>query len=379
MIRVLEVFREPLAFGGQESFIMNMYRNMDHSEITMDFLTPFTCDNQEMKAEIESYGGHVFSYGHPFAGNRENNRFFRESVEDFLKKHHYETVHFHSGSTYALMEGPKIAAKAGIPNRIVHSHCGGDPDLKYYVIKTISDPVFRRYTTKYCACSDLAASWKFPASVIRRKNYQLLKNAIDLDRFSWDPQERDRIRKENGVGREIVLGHIGRFSRQKNHEYLIDVFEAFHLRHPDSKLWLAGIGEKMDEIRKMVRERNLEDSVSFLGLREDIPALMNGMDALVLPSLFEGLPVVGVEAQAESLPVITSDQVAKELPIPALSTYVPLGEENVSKWVFAIEKALKFARYDRRNEMRKAGYDVREAAKSMQKMYEALETETEQK
>lgn len=378
MIRVLEVFREPLANGGQESFIMNMYRNMDRTRVQMDFLTPFTVDNPGLKKEIESLGGRVFSYDHPFG--EDDNHNFRISLEDFLKNHRYNTVHFHSGSTYALMMGPKIAEKAGVKNRIVHSHCTGDADLKYYVIKTLSIPYFRKYTTQFCACSLLAAEWKFPKSVIRDGKVRILKNAVDLDRFYWDPEKRKKIRQDFGVVENTtVLGHIGRFSRQKNHGFLIDIFHAFAKRHPNSRLWLAGTGEEMDAVREKAKELQLEDRIDFLGLRKDVPELMNGMDAFVLPSLFEGLPVVGVEAQAVSLPVITSENVTRELPIADLSDYLPLGDEHLEQWVDAIEKALQTERKDRRKEMTEAGYDVRQAAAAMQQMYEEMEKKADGK
>lgn len=375
MIKVLEVFREPLANGGQESFIMNMLRNMDHSKIQMDFMTPFTCDNKEMKAEIESYGGQVFSYDHPFGEN--NNQVFKESLTDFLKKHHYDTVHFHSGSTYALMMGPKIAAEAGVKNRIVHSHCTGDADLKYHIIKTASIPYFKKYATNYCACSKLAAAWKFPRKVVENNQVRILKNAVDLDRFAYDPEKRKEIRRQLGVKDEIVLGHIGRFSRQKNHDYLIEIFNAFLKRHPSAVLWMAGDGEEKQAIEEKVRNLGIEKNVRFLGLRKDIPELMNGMDAFVLPSLFEGLPVVGVEAQAVSLPVITSQEVTRELPIPELSRYISLDPEHLIDWMEAIEEMIKIPRQDRKEQMTQAGYEVRSAAKAMQDFYLSLNDDSE--
>ncbi len=367
MVKVLEVFREPIANGGQESFIMNMYRNMDHSKIVMDFMTPFTCDNTAMKEEIESYGGRVFAYNHPFG--EKNNQVFSESLKDFLKTHSYETVHFHSGSTYALMMGPKIASEAGVRNRIVHSHCGGDRDLKYRVIKTLSVPYFMKYPTEFCACSKLAAEWKFPKKIVSAHQVRYLKNAVDLDRFSWNPDIRKKTREEMGVLDETVIGHVGRFSRQKNHDFLIEIFFAYLQRHPDAQLWLIGEGEEEERIRQKVADLNIGAHVRFLGLRRDIPALMNAMDVFVLPSLFEGLPVVGVEAQAVSLPVIASDQVARELPVPELSSYLPLDDEQVIRWVEEIEQTLQFPRTDRRKELSAAGYEVKSAARKMQDFY----------
>lgn len=370
MIRVLEVFREPMANGGQESFLMNMYRNMDRKKVQLDFLTPFNCDNPDLKAEIESMGGQVFTYDHPFGEN--NNKVFRESVQDFLSRHPYPIVHIHSGSTYALMEGAKLAAEAEVPIRVVHSHCGGFKNLKYHVIKTLSIPYLLKYPTDYLACSDLAAEWKFPKSVIQDQRYTVIRNAVDTDRFRLDPALRKKTRELLGIPENTpVLGHVGRFSLQKNHSFLIDIFAAVHRKSPEAILLLAGAGELEPEIGDKVKTLGLEDSVMFLGLRKDIPALMNAMDVFVLPSFFEGLPVVGVEAQATGLPVITSTAVARELPLKELTQYIPL-ESSPEIWANAILKTVDESRLHRRNttqEIAEAGYEIKAAARAFEQFY----------
>ena len=370
MIRVLEVFREPMANGGQESFLMNMYRNMDRTKVQLDFLTPFTCDNPDLKMEIESMGGKVFTYDHPFGEN--NNAVFKESVQDFLANHPYSIVHFHSGSTYALMEGAKLAHDAGIPVRVVHSHCGGFKNLKYHVIKTLSIPWLLKYPTDYLACSDLAAEWKFPKSVIQDHRYTVIHNAVDTDRFRLDPALRKKTKESLGIPEDTsVLGHVGRFSLQKNHAFLIDIFVVVHRKNPEAILLLAGAGELEAEIRDKVKTLGLEDSVKFLGLRKDIPALMNAMDVFVLPSFFEGLPVVGVEAQATGLPVITSTAVARELPLEDLAQYIPL-ESSPEIWAEAILKTVDESRLHRPNttqEIAEAGYEIKAAARAFEQFY----------
>ena len=367
-VRVLEVFREPLANGGQEAFIMNMYRNIDRDSIQMDFLTPFTCDNPSLQKEVENYGGRVFCGGFRFGES--DNAAFTTVLKQFLKEHSdYQIVHFHSGSIYALMKGPQIAAQAGVPVRIVHSHCTGLDNLKYRVVKTMSTGYFHKYTTAYAACSKLAAEWKFPEDVIRADQVTILKNAVDLDRFHYDPFLRQSLRERYGVEDDVILGHVGRFSAQKNHRYLLDVFERYHYRNHRSQLWLIGEGEEQKEIEAYVKELGLTRSVKFFGLREDIPDLMNAMDVLVLPSLFEGLPVVGVEAQACSLPVIASDHVTKELPLKDLCSYLPLGEESLDQWVNEVDKMASAVRKDHRAELTKEGYDVRQAARRLENYY----------
>jgi glycosyltransferase involved in cell wall biosynthesis len=368
MIRVLEVFREPMANGGQESFLMNMYRNIDRSKVQLDFLTPFTVDNPALQAEIESMGGKVYSYNHPFGVD--NNAVFKQSVQDFLKKHSYSIVHFHSGSTYALMEGSKLAHDAGVKNIVVHSHCGGFDNLKYRIIKTISIPYLMKYPTQYLACSDLAAKWKFPKKIIRDHKYTVIKNAVDTGRFHLDADAGKKLRQSLQIDENaLVVGHVGRFSQQKNHDFLIDVFAQVKKKRPDAVLLMAGSGELEEQIKEKVQNLQLQD-VHFLGLRKDIPELMNAMDVFVLPSFFEGLPVVGVEAQATGLPVVTSTLVARELPIESLSAYLPL--ENPEHWADVIIEKAQTERKDTAAQIAAAGYEIKAAAKKFQEFYEGL-------
>lgn len=367
MIRILEVFREPIANGGQESFLMNMYRNIDREKVQMDFMTPFTCDNNKMKKEIIDMGGRVYSYNYPFGKN--NNQVFKKCMTDFMKKHKYNTVHIHSGSTYALMEGSKIARLSGVKNIIVHSHCGGFANIKYYIIKTLSIQKLLKYPTHYCACSKLAAEWKFPKKIIKNNSYEIIKNAIDLERFSFDRKIRSVYRERYNFQEKFVVGHIGRFAIQKNHEFLIDIFEQICKLKENAELVLIGDGELKDKIIEKVKKKNLQERVHFWGIRSDTAELLNMMDIFVLPSFFEGLPVVGVEAQATGLPVICSDKIAKELPISSLSYFIPL-EKSPKEWAKKIVEI--YDHYDRnetKEEMAAAGYDIKLAAKQLECFY----------
>ncbi len=368
-IRVLQIFGEPIANGGQESFIMNMYRHIDKSKVQFDFFTPFTVDNKATKQEIEDMGGKVFSADYTFYEN--NNKYFKLAVTDFLSKNKYDTVHIHSGSTFALMVGSEIARKNGVKNVIVHSHCGGFKNLKYRVIRVLSRHALLKYPTHYFACSHLAAEWKYPKRVINEKKYTVVKNAIDVGRFRFDKEIRENYRKEFDLNDKIVIGHVGRFSLQKNHNFLIDVFAAIAKKEEKARLVLVGVGELQEEIRNKVKALALDDKVMFLNLREDIPSLMNMFDVFLLPSFFEGLPVVGVEAEATGLPVVTSTGVTRELPIEELSTYIPL-EQSSEFWADAVLKAAKRDRCDTTDLIIESGYEIVSAAAEFQRHYEEM-------
>lgn len=368
-IRVLQIFGEPFSNGGQDSYMMNMYRHIDRTRVQFDFFTPFAIRVPATREEVESLGGHMWAAGHEF--NVDNNRYFKEGVSAFLSQHHYDIVHIHSGSTYALMEGARLARKSGARHVAVHSHCGGFANLKYKVIRLLSWIPLQKYPTDYFACSHLAARWKFPTPIIKRGGYTVLKNAVDTRVMRYDPDLREKTREELGVSNDLVVGHVGRFSQQKNHRYLLEVFAALLRREPSARLLLAGEGILLEETLAYAQELGVASRVQYLGIRRDIPALMNAFDVFLLPSFFEGLPVVGIEAQAAGLPVVTSTGVTRELPLEDLVTYLPLSD-SPDVWA---EQVLKSARLPRRNttaEMVESGYDVQVAARIMQEKYEEM-------
>ena len=368
-IRVLQVCGEPFAGGGQESFLMNMYRHIDRMRVQFDFFTPFENRAPAMEREIMALGGRVWSAELPFG--EDNRRHFRQGLSAFLAEHRYAIVHVHSGSTYALACGAKLARRSGAQAVIVHSHCGGFANLRYRVARLTTHYPLLRYPTHYFACSHLAARWKFPPSVIRAGKYAVIPNAVDTDRFRYDPDLRLQMRRQLGLGDAPTVGHVGRFALQKNHRFLIEVFAALAAILPAAQLVLVGEGELLDDTLALVDKLGLEDRVHYLGTRQDIPALMQAFDLLLLPSFFEGLPVVGVEAQAAGLPVVTSTGVTRELPLPDLATYLPLSM-SAEEWAQRVAEMLATLRRDTSSEMTAAGYEVGQAAADLQRRYEEM-------
>ena len=368
MKKVLQVFGEPLSNGGQESFIMNMYRNIDRTKIQFDFFTPYYCDNDKLVAEINSLGGNVFERKGNF-DSKGNKKDFIKNLKEFLNENKYEIIHIHSGSIFALAYGAKIARKSGAKKVIVHSHCGGFKNLKYRIIKILSVPYLLKYPTNYYACSKLAAEWKFPKKVIKQNKYTILKNAIDTNKLYYDKKVREKTRIEFDIENKFVIGHIGRFSLQKNHNFLIDIFNEIQKIKNNSVLMLIGVGELQEQIKEKIQTLGLSNKVLMLNLRSDIQELLNAMDVFVLPSFFEGLPVVGVEAQATGLQVFTSTGVTRELPIEELSYYYPL-ENGSEEWAKRIlDENKNFERKNTTELIKESGYDVKIAAKRMEELY----------
>lgn len=348
---------------------MNMYRHIDRERVQFDFYTPFANRMPQMTREVERLGGRLWASGFPFG--QDNRGYFRRGFAAFLEEHRYDVVHIHSGSIYALAVGAKLARQHGARRVLVHSHCGGFDNLRYRAARLVTRRALLTYPTDYAACSHLAARWKFPPSVLRDGGYTVLHNAVDTAVWRFDPALRQAARLRLGLGDKPTVGHVGRFSLQKNHRFLIEVFHALTAWEPQAQLVLAGEGELVDEVLEQVDRLGLEERVHYLGVRQDVPALMNAFDVLLLPSFFEGLPMVGVEAQATGLPVVTSTGVTRELPLEDLSAYLPL-TDSAACWAQAVRRALGTPRRDTAAEIAACGYDVQTAARRLQQLYEEM-------
>lgn len=303
--------------GGVESVIMNYYRHLDHSKIQFDFI----CDEDSTRIpydEIKKLGGRVF-----LVPRYQNLPKYLKALEKLFKENQYRIVH---SNINTLSVFPLYAAKkACVPIRISHSHSTSNPkEWKRNLIKNILRPFSKRYATDYFACSELAGRYLFGNKTFNRGEVKIIHNAIDIDKFKFDEVARKKLRKELGIkDSTIVIGHVGRFVQQKNHTFLVDVFNEYHKKNPDSKLLLVGSGPLEDEIKKKVERLGFKDSVLFLGQRDDINKLYSVMDVFCLPSLYEGLPVVGVESQAAGLPIIFSNGVSHEAIISKNAKIVP--------------------------------------------------------
>ena len=269
--------------GGVESVVMNYYRNIDRDKIQFHFL----CDEDSTDIpydEIEKLGGKVIvipPYQKLFKYQKELYKIFKEN--------NYKIVHSHIN---ALSVFPlRIAKKAGVPIRIAHSHSTSNKkEWKKNILKMILRPFSKLYANNYFACTEYAGKWLFGKKVVERKELNVINNAIDLKKFEFNENTREDLRKELGIKEDVlVIGHVGRFMKQKNHEFLIDVFEKAIKQDDNIYLILVGQGPLEDKIKEMAKEKGIEYKILFLGQRNDVNKLYQAMDIFVLPSLYEGL------------------------------------------------------------------------------------------
>lgn len=360
VVRVLHVLAG-LNSGGTESFIMNLYRNLDRTKIQFDFLIREK-SNEVLIQEVESLGGRVYMCS-PFPRNLIKNYF---EVRAFFKNNarKYKAVHVHANSliyTLPLTE----ARRKNIGCRIIHSHNTQTANIKILkYIHMLNKRKVHNNATGFFACSSLAGKWMF------KGDFDVINNAVDIDKYKFSIEKRNRVRQELGLMDQFVVGHIGRFTHQKNHDFLIDIFNQVHQRSSEAKLLLIGEGDLLPDIKIKVKKLGLEDNVIFCGVRNDISDLLCAMDVFLLPSHFEGLGIVLVEAQASGLNAITSTGVVPlEAKVTNLLKYLPL-KDNSKSWA---DEALKYkngyVREDMSKEIKDNNYEIGDLAEKLQDFY----------
>ena len=363
-IRVAHVIGNWLG-GGVESVVMNYYRNIDRNKVQFDFLCSESSTDIPYE-EIEKLGGRVFivpNYTKVFKYQKELKKIFKEN--------NYKIVHSHIStmSVFPL----RAAKKAGVPIRIAHSHSTTNKkEKKKNLLKQVLRPFSRVYATDYMCCSELAGRWLFGDKEYDKGNVYLLNNAIDLDKFKYNESLRKEKRKELCISDDtLVIGHVGRFVAQKNHSFLIDIFNEVHKQRENSILLLAGQGPLMEEMKEKVKILGIEESVKFLGQRNDIDKLYQAFDVFLLPSLYEGLPVVGVEAQATGLLCELSNDMTKETKVLDTTRFMSL-DNTAEEWANKIlDDYSKFKRHDTTSEVTKNDFNIKkESTKLVQKYYE---------
>ena len=327
-MNILEVTGEPILHGGQENFIYNILENIDNTEFKIDVLTPYWCCNDRFMNLVKRKGGMVYELNLDFKPWK-SRRLIKKPILEFLKTKKYDVIHVHSGSISVLAYVAKAAQKVGIKKIIVHSHSTGEETLKHRLIQTAFSPILKNYPTYYLACSKEAGEMKFPKSVLNK--LIIIKNGIKICDFSRKLSVREDLRCKYGIPSDaFVIGHVGRFTKEKNHSFLIDVFEKVQSSIPGSYLVLVGEGELEEEIKQRVTELNFKDYVVFTGVVDNPQDYYNVFDLFALPSLYEGFSFVSLEAQANGLPCIISTGVPEDV---VLTKGVERIELDLSKWV----------------------------------------------
>lgn len=351
--------------GGVEAVIMNYYRAMNREKIQFDFI----CDEDSTNIpyeEIKSLGGKVIlipPYQKLFK--------YQRVLKKILREGNYKIVHSHIN---ALSVFPlRIAKKVGVPIRIAHSHSTTNKkEWKKNFFKSILKPFSKVYATNYFCCTEHAGRWLFGNKKYENGEIYILNNAINLEKFIYNEKIRENKRAELKIDKDtIVLGHIGRFVEQKNHKFLINIFNEVHKKNINTKLILVGQGPLKKEIEQQIKQLNIEDYVLMLGQRADVNEIYQAFDIFLFPSLYEGLGMVAIEAQAAGNLCIVSTEIPKVAKVTKKMEFLDLSSPN-QRWVDCILSAIDNIGEKSDisiDEFVNAGYDIKQESIKLEKQY----------
>ena len=343
MVKVLH-FVSKMDRAGQETFLMNALRNIDREKVEFSFLctvhVPGDYDN-----EIMQLGGKLYYLPKP----KQKNGIKRvpEYIDILVKwlqenENKFDIVHLHTYHNLDVFVHLEACRRAGIKNIIIHSHNTSGPHKITH--KALGLICRHFYKFERFACSDEAGVWLFGKKAVKQGKVKMIPNGIDFAKYTYDPEKSEAKKRELGIAGKIVLGHIGRFSAQKNHKFLIEVFYEYQKINSNSVLLLVGRGELEEQIKKQVHDLGLDERVKFLGVREDVPELLQAMDVFVFPSLYEGLGIVLIEAQVAKVPTLINQDIPDEATVSNGVKGLPINDSKV--WVHSIVQLTKMNRHD---------------------------------
>ena len=353
--------------GGKKNLVMEYYRNIDKSKVQFDFFCD-TDSNAIPKEEIEKLGGRVYRIA-PYQNIFKNMR----QMKAICKKNRYKIMHSYNGTMNLF--SMFVGWQCGIPIRISESISMAHSADKKTILKNILKPFSKLFATNFMANGEACGRWQFGDKLFDEGKVKVFKTVINTDVNKFDEALRNATRKEYNIENNIVIGHIGRLTEQKNTLFIIDIFNALVKKEPKAKLLIIGDGNLREEMLKKIEQYEIKDKVLYLGRREDIPQFYNAMDCFLLPSLYEGLPVVGVEAENCGLPMFFSTEIPEESSAcKDLGVFMSL-EKTPEEWADAILQAVKKnmpIRKGKTEEVKAAGFDSGVEANKLLEYYENL-------
>lgn len=359
MKKVLMVVHE-MNRGGIENFLMNLYRVIDRDVIQFDFVahTDKKCDFDE---EIEKLGGTIY---HCPDYRIVNHIAYCKWWNSFFVSHpEYKIVHSHLDSSANIHL--RIAKKFGCVT-IAHSHSSAEGFGIKALVKSILKIGFNNCCDYKFACSSEAAKWLYGN---KANEAIIIKNGIDTKKYVYNSKIRNELRKEWNIQKdELVLGHIGRLDKNKNHTFILDIIASLKKNNENVLFISVGRCENNEDLLSKIKDLKLSDNVVFLGLRDDVNEILQTFDMFVFPSIYEGLPVSVIEAQASGLKCLLSDTVTKEVDITGNVEFMSL-EKSPKEWA---EKIVSMLPYERKNTQQKivdAGYDIKSTAEWLTDFY----------
>ena len=341
--------------GGQETFIMNLYRKIDRSKIQFDFVV-HSKEKQFYEEEIKQLGGRIYKID-----SMSKNLFCHmKTLYHILKDNRYAIIHRHTNSSIIWFD-LLVAKMAKVQKIIVHSHSSSS---KSRIIHKICRSIMNLFIDIRLACSKEAGEWLFG-----KKKFEVIPNGIDLKKYRFNEEKREELRKQMRIEGQFVIGHIGRFSSEKNQDFLIDILNRIKNKKKNVVLIFIGDGEEREKIQKKAIEYEVNNEVKFLGNRKNVFELLNIFDVFAFPSIYEGLPLTLLEVQANGLNAIISSQISNEVILTDLVEKLPLN--NIEEWIDSILKKKRKENLEKYNQiMLQSRFNIDDVIKKMERVYE---------
>lgn len=366
MIRVLHELAA-LDGGGDAKLLYSYYSNMDREKIRFDFVI-FDSDNEGIyEKPLRELGSTI----HRIPRIKRDKKGYLRGMQQIIKSGNYDVVHSHMGGRGLFTMF--FARMYGVRRRIAHSHVAYEPVTKLKRCFNIGLCIMAKLNaTELFACGEDAGIYMWGRRCSQKGKIRIMKNAVDTEEFAFSPKLREEKRRELKVEDKYVIGIVGRLGPQKNYPFLFDVYKELLKTSRDVVLVVVGRGKEKEEeaIKQYGASLGIEEHIRYLGIRSDVPQLLNAFDLFVLPSLFEGLPVVLIEAQANGLRQIVSDKITKEMNITDLIDFLPI-EGSEKEWARKIEgyRNCQTEREVYARKVAEAGYGIEEASLQMQEFY----------
>lgn len=365
-VRILVTGAASIGKAGVATIVYKWGQEFDSSKVVYDYLMQKGLPDQYYLDAIAQKGGRVFTMKNANGNQLSTVRW----VGKIVKENNYEIMHINTDTAYIAAAYIYAAKKGGIRHIFVHSHCTQVDDNNKIrrsirtILHKLAVPYVCKNTEKFLACSKIAGDWMFGKSNVESDKYQTIYNGVAVEQYLFNETIRNKYRRRMGLEEKIVIGNVGRFSYQKNHEFLIKMFAEYVKAEDKAVLVLVGNGELESRLKTLVKELSIAYKVLFLGVRNDIPALLSMFDILVMPSRFEGLPVTMVEAQMADLPCVVSGNITTEAKFTPKVEYV--SGFNYNDWIKAIESMRNRKRRVNAEEKTQSSFNIRKASVELQ-------------
>lgn len=337
--------------GGAETFMMKIFRFLPDM-YKLDFIV--STETGFYEEEVKRLGGKIFRI--PLRTKHPIKAF--QSIKTIVRVHNYQYILKLCDTPIGYFD--LLAARRGGASQICVRSCNANSNEG--IVKKVANKILRPYFNAIVdvkiAPSRLAAEYTFGKMTVDNGGVGFLHNAVDLNTYKYDFEARNVLRQELGIrSDQHVCGHVGRFTYQKNHKFLLDIFKEVYKKDSNAVLLLVGDGEKRQEIVDTIVRYGIKDNVILTGVRADVHKLYSVMDVFLLPSLFEGMPNTVIEAQANGLRCVVADSITKEANVTGLVKYLPLNHE-IDRWVKEVLECCNCKRIDTEEKFVISKYDM---------------------